>query len=130
MSTSNGKVAMPGPLALTPSTSSKVTCTANAKIQLTTANGGLTNGRIPADVTYTNKIHYTARASYAGAAETLTTTDATPAGFQTAGTTTASGAQSNLDLDISVEVIATPAGKVLVHGTYSDTIMVTLTPAM
>jgi spore coat protein U-like protein len=31
-------------------------------------------------------------------------------------------------LDISVDVLATPAGKFLVHGTYTDTIMVTLTP--
>jgi hypothetical protein len=129
VTTSNGKVATPGPLALTPSTSSKVICTSNAKIQLTTANGGLTNGPIPADASYTNKIHYTAKATYAGTTETLTTTDATPAGFQTTGRTTVSGAQTNTDLDISVDVLATPAGKFLVHGTYTDTIIVTLTPA-
>lgn len=129
VTTSNGKVATPGPITLTPSTSSKVTCTTNARIQLATTNGGLTSGRPPEDAAYTNKIHYTAKATYAGATETLTTTDATPAGFQTGGTSTVGGAQANLDLDLSVEVIATPAGKVLVHGTYSDTIMVTLSPA-
>jgi hypothetical protein len=129
VTTSNGKVATPGPVTFTPSTSSKVTCSTNAKVQLATANGGLTAGRPPADATYTNKIHYTAKATYAGATETLTTTDATPAGFQTGGTTTVGGATSNLDLDLSVEVLATPAGQFLVHGTYSDTILVTLTPA-
>jgi hypothetical protein len=128
VTTSSGKVATPGPVTLTPSTSSRVICTSNARIQLTTANGGLTNGPIPQDATYTNKIHYTAKATYAGTTETLTTTDATPAGFQTTGRTTGGGARTNIDLDIAVEVLATPAGKFLVRGTYTDTIMVTLTP--
>jgi hypothetical protein len=125
----NGSVATPGPVALTPATRSKVICTANAKIQLTTARGGLTNGTTPTDPHYTNKIHYTAKATYNGTTETLTTTDATRAGFTTTGTTTVGGAQTNVDLDIAVDLLATPAGKVLVGGTYTDTITVTLTPA-
>lgn len=129
VTTSNGKVATPGPVTLTPSTSSKVICTSNAKIQLTTSNGGLTNGPAPADSSFTNKIHYLARATYAGTTETLTTTDSTPAGFQTAGSTTAAGAQTSGNLEISVDVLPTPAGRFLVRGTYTDTIMVTLTPA-
>jgi hypothetical protein len=128
VTTSNGKVATPGALTMTPSTSSKVICTSNAKIQLTTAKGGLTNGPTPTDANYTNKIHYTAKATYNGATETLTTTDATAAGFQTIGTTTVGGAQTNVNLDITVDVLATPAGKFLVNGTYTDTITVTLTP--
>jgi hypothetical protein len=127
VTTSNG-VATPGALTLTPSTSSKVICTSNAKIQLTTARGGLTNGPTPTDPNFTNKIHYKAKATYNGATETLTTTDATAAGFRTAGTTTVGGAQTNVNLDITVDVLATPAGKLLVRGTYTDTITVTLTP--
>jgi spore coat protein U-like protein len=52
-----------------------------------------------------------------------------PAGFTTAGTTTAGGAQANVDLDIAIGVLGTPDGKVLAGGTYTDTITVTLTPA-
>jgi hypothetical protein len=127
---SNGKVAAPGPLALSPAGRSKVICTSNARIQLTTARGGLTNGTTPADANYTNKIHYTAKATYNGTTETLTTTDGTAAGFTTNGTTTVGGAQTNVDLDIAVDVLPTPNGKVLAGGTYTDTITVTLTPAM
>ena len=129
VTTSNGAVATPGPTALTPATRSKVICTSNAKIQLTTARGGLTNGTTPMDAQYTNKIHYTAKATYNGTTETLTTTDATAAGFTTTGTTTVGGAQTNVNLDLSVEVLATPPGKFLVGGTYTDTITVTLSPA-
>ena len=129
VTTANGKVATPGPLALSPATVSKVTCTSNARIQLTTARGGLTNGSAPKDASYTNKIHYTAKATYNGATETLTTSDGTAAGFTTAGTTTAGGARANADLDISLDVLATPDGKFLAGGTYTDTITLTLTPA-
>jgi hypothetical protein len=68
--TSNGTVATPGPLALWPATRSKMICTSNAKIRLTTARGGLTNGTSPTDAHYANKIHYTARATYNGTTET------------------------------------------------------------
>jgi hypothetical protein len=129
VTTSNGKVATPGPLALAPAGPSKVVCTSNARIQLTTTRGGLTNGSSPADPHYTNKIHYTAKATYNGATETLTTADSTAAGFTTNGSTTVGGAQTNVDLDIAVEVLPTPDGKVLAGGTYTDTITVTLTPA-
>jgi hypothetical protein len=111
VTTSNGAVATPGPLPLSPGTRSKVICTSNARIQLTTARGGLTHGTTPTDAHYTNKIHYTAKATYNGATETLTTTDATVAGFTTTGTTTVGGARTNVDLDLSVEVLATPPGK-------------------
>jgi hypothetical protein len=128
VTTSNGKVATPGALAMMPSTSSKVICTSNAEIQLTTANGGLTHGLTPTDTNYTNKIHYTAKPTYNGTMETLTTTDATAPGFQTTGTTSVGGAQTHANLDITVDVLATPAGKFLVRGTHTDTITVTLTP--
>jgi hypothetical protein len=122
----NGKVSA-GSLNVT-GTPGNVICTSNAKIQLTTASGGMTNGTAPADTNYTNKIHYTARATYNGITETLTTTDTTTAGFQTTGTNTTLGAKTNVPLDITVETIATPVGKFLVNGTYTDTITVTLSP--
>jgi hypothetical protein len=123
--TSNGKVTG-GSLTLT-GTSGKVICTTNAKIQLTTASGGLT-GPLPSDTNFTNKVHYTATASYNGTTDTLTTTDATTPGTTTTGSTTGGGAQTNQDLVLAVTVAPTPAGKFLVRGTYSDTLTVTLTP--
>lgn len=125
--TSNGKVAG-GSLTLS-GASGKVICTTNAKIQLKTASGGLTNGPTPpTDVNFTNKVHYTATASYNGKTEQLTTTDATTPGTTTPGTDTVAGAQTNQDLVLAVTVAATPAGKFLVSGSYSDTLTVTLTP--
>lgn len=127
VATANGKVASPGNLALS-GTNSSVICTSNARIQLTTASGGLTNPTSPPDSNYVNKIHYTATATYNGATETLTTTDATTAGFTTTGATTTAGAQTNTPLQLAVSVAATPANKYLVNGSYGDTITVTLTP--
>jgi hypothetical protein len=124
--TSNGKVAG-GSLTLS-GASGKVICTTNAKIQLKTASGGLTNGPAPTDVNFTNKVHFTATASYNGKTEQLITTDATPPGFTTPGTDTVGGPQTNQDLVLAVTVAATPAGKFLVSGAYSDTLTVTLTP--
>lgn len=125
--TANGKVATPGPLAIL-GTSGNVICTSNAKIQLTTAAGGLTNGPTPSDTNFTNKIHYTATASYNGKTETLTTTDATAPGFTTTGVDTLAGAQTNVPLNLTLNVAGTPTGKFLVNGPYADTLTVTLTP--
>jgi hypothetical protein len=124
--TSNGKVAG-GSLTLS-GASGKVICTTNAKIQLKTASGGLTNGPNPSDANFTNKVHYTATASYNGKTEQLITTDATTPGFTTVGTDTVGGPQTNQDLVLAVTVAPTPAGKFLVSGAYSDTLTVTLTP--
>jgi hypothetical protein len=127
ITTANGRVAAPGNLSLS-GTNSNVICTSNARIQLTTLSGGLTNPNPPPDSNYVNKIHYTATATYNGTAETLTTTDATTPGFTTAGAVTTGGAQTNTPLEIAVNVAATPANKFLVNGAYADTITVTLTP--
>ncbi len=128
VNTANGRVATPGNLALS-SSDSNVICTTNAKIQLTTANGGMTNPATPPDANYVNKIHYTAQATYNGMTENLTTTDATSAGFTTAGAVTTAGAQTNAPLALAVDIAATPANKFLVNGGYTDTITVTLTPS-
>jgi hypothetical protein len=128
ITTANGRVASPGALTLGGNNGS-VICTSNARIQLTTASGGLSNPTPPPDGNYVNKIHYTATASYNGATETLTTTDATTAGFQTIGAVTTAGAQTNSPLALAVNVAATPANKFLVNGSYADTITVTLTPS-
>jgi hypothetical protein len=128
IATTNGRVASPGNLTLGGADSS-VICTSNARIQLTTASGGLTNPTAPPDSNYVNKIHYTATATYNGATETLTTTDATTAGFQTGGAVTTAGAKTNVPLQLAVSVAATPANKFLVNGSYGDTLTVTLTPS-
>jgi len=128
VNTANGRVATPGNLALSGS-SSNVICTSNATIQLTTANGGMTNPAEVPDANYVNKIHYTAMATYNGKTESLTTTDATSAGFTTAGAVTTAGAQTNTPLELAVDIAATPANRFLVNGGYSDTITVTLTPS-
>ena len=125
--TANGKVASPGPVTLTGS-NGQVICTSNAKIQLTTARGGMTGVTPAPGDQYTNKIHYTVTANYNGTTETLTTTDAMPANFMTAGTNTVGGAQTNQPLTLSVTTLATPTSKFLTNGGYSDTITVTLTP--
>lgn len=125
--TANGRVATPGNLALSGG-NSNVICTSNARIQLTTASGGLVNPTTPPDSNYVNKIHYTATATYNGATENLTTTDATTAGFTTTGVVTTAGAQTNMPLQLGVSIAATPTNKFLVNGAYADTITVTLTP--
>jgi hypothetical protein len=114
-----------GPLALG-GTSGQVICTLNAKIQLTSANAGLTN---PATVAnpFINKIHYTATASYNGATETINTATAT-AGVATAGVNTTAGGKTNFPLDLAVNITQTPQGNYLANGTYSDTLVVTLSP--
>jgi hypothetical protein len=127
VATANGQVA-PGPLSLSGS-SGTVVCSTNAKIQLTTANGGLKNAATPPDESHVNRIHYVASAGYNGMTETLTTSDATPANFTTTGTTTTAGARSNAPLTVGVTSVATTPGKALVSGSYTDVITVTLTPA-
>ena len=127
IATANGKVSSPGNLALS-GTNSTVICTSNARIQLTTLSGGVTNPNTPTDSNYVNKIHYTATATYNGATETLTTTDTTTPGFTTAGAVTTAGAQTGPPLQLAVSIAATPPTKFLLNGSYADTITVTLTP--
>ena len=108
-------------------TSGSVICTSNAKIQLTSVKAGLTNS-VAAANPFVNKIHYTATASYNGTTETINTTTATP-NAPTAGTTTAAGAQTNMPLNLAINITATPSGKYLANGTFDDTLIVTLSPA-
>lgn len=107
-------------------TSGSVICTSNAKVQLTTTNAGLTNSVAAADP-FVNKIHYTATATYNGTTETINTATAT-AGAPTAGTTTTAGAQTGSPLDLAVNITPTPSGKFLANGTFTDTLVVTLSP--
>ena len=107
-------------------TSGLVICTLNARIQLTSTNAGLIN---PATVAspFINKIHYTATASYNGATETINTTTAA-AGVATSGAVTTAGGKTNFPLDLTVNIAATPPGSYLANGTYSDRLIVTLSP--
>jgi hypothetical protein len=122
---SNGVVAS-GPLAIG-GTSGQVICTMNAKIQLTSANAGLTNP-VTVQAPFVNKIHYTASASYNGATETIDTTQVT-AGSPTAGHTTTAGAKTNFPLDLTLNITPTQQGTYLANGSYGDVLTVTLSPA-
>lgn len=127
VTTANGRVAA-GVLTLS-GVNGQVICTQNAKIQLSTLSGGMTNSGTPPNTTdYTNKIHYTVTASYNGVTDTLTTTDSTGANFTTLGTTSTLGPQTNQPLALEVSTLATPANKFLFSGAYTDTITVTLSP--
>ena len=128
VTTENGKVKNPDTALSLSVGTSKVVCTGNAKIQLTTTSGGLTSGTTAPPNGYTNKIHYTATATYNGKTETLTTTDSTAAGTTTLGAITTAGPQTNMDLIIVVTPTATPANKALINGLYGDTLTITLTP--
>jgi hypothetical protein len=106
--------------------SGSVICTLNARIQLTSTNAGLTNPATVADP-FINKIHYTATATYNGANETINTTTAT-AGVATSGAVTTQGGKTNFPLDLAVNITPTPPNKYLANGTFSDTLVVTLSP--
>jgi hypothetical protein len=106
--------------------SGQVICTLNARIQLTSTNAGLTNPATVADP-FINKIHYTATASYNGAIETINTTTAA-AGVATSGAVTTAGGKTNFPLDLAVNITPTPPNKYLANGTFSDTLVVTLSP--
>ena len=125
VSVANG-VVTPGNLTIG-GTSGLVICTSNAKIQLTSVKAGLTNSVAAADP-FINKIHYTATASYNGTTETINTTTATP-NTPTTGTTTTGGVQTNMPLNLAINITATPSGKFLANGTFDDTLIVTLSPA-
>jgi len=103
-----------------------VVCTENAKIQLTTTNGGLV-GPSSATAPFIKRIDYSASATYNGVTEALNTSGRA-AGFQTTGTSSTAGAQSGASLVVSVTSNATPAGNYLVPGSYVDTLVITLTP--
>lgn len=118
-------VVTPGNLTIGGSSGS-VICTDNARIQLRTTSKGLTNPAAAAGV-FVNKIHYTATANYNGATETINTEAAT-AGVDTAGVLTAGGPQTNQPLTLAIDITATPSGKFLANGTYTDTLVVTLSP--
>ena len=68
-----------------------------------------------------------ATASYNGANETINTTTAT-AGVATSGAVTTQGGKTNFPLDLAVNITPTPQNKYLANGTYSDTLVVTLSP--
>jgi hypothetical protein len=104
----------------------QVICTSNARIQLTTTNKGLTN-TLGASDPFVSKIHYTATAAYNGKTETIDTTTAT-AGTPTTGQVTTAGAQTNMALQLGLNITATPPGRYLANGTFTDTLIVTLSP--
>ncbi len=116
-------------------TQGTVACTSNATITLTSASGGLSNttaaglSAAGAAGAFTNKIHYSAQASYNGQTAGI---DTSPIWTQTAVTatspTTSLGAQTAGVLALTVDVKPTAVGRLLAGGDYLDTLTVTLTP--
>ena len=102
-----------------------VNCNENIKLTLTSLNGGVLGGAGVAG--YSNRIDYTASATYSGLTQTLTTsgTPGQSSGI-TAGLSTG-GASSSATLGVTITPI-TPAN-VLLPGAYSDTLAVLLTPS-
>lgn len=105
--------------AVTPAISvASVACTKISDVTLTTTNTGLTTGSSAAG--FQNVIHYTAAASFAGAAPSLTTSSGT-----TATAATNAGANSGtLSVTITPQANTSP----MLAGSYADTLVVTLTP--
>jgi len=94
-----------------------VACSKAANITLSTTNTGLTG---PGTVTnFQNVIHYTADASFGGAAPSLDTSTATSATAATAGAAT-----GPLTVDITPAANTSP----MVPGGYTDTLVVLLEP--
>ena len=116
--------------------SGTVACTSSATVLLESANGGLTNttgaGNLAANNnagTFTNKIHYTATASYGSRTETLDTGSGagpiTP--ITVGGSVVAGGAQTTGTLVFGVS-IKPNTSQTLVGGNYADSLRVTLAP--
>lgn len=95
-----------------------VACTKISNLTLTTTNTGLTTAG--SNGSFQNVIHYTAAASFAGAAPTLVTSSATTA---TAATNTGANG-GTLTVDITPSANTLP----MLAGNYADVLVVTLTP--
>jgi hypothetical protein len=103
--------------ALATVTVASVACTKISDLTLTSTNTGLTGpGAVGG---FDNVIHYTAAASFDGAAPSL---DTSVGNTVTAATTGA--ASGNLTVDITPQANASP----MVAGSYADVLVVTLTP--
>ena len=107
---------------------SPAVCNTNTLIQIKSQKNGLTSATA-ASGSFTNKIHYTATATFNGATDTYNTaTPSASAGVFDTGTSTTSGAASG-NLAIAVTTQSTTAGSYLVAATdYSDVLTVQLTP--
>lgn len=122
--TTNGQVAA-GSVTITGS-DSPVVCNQNTRIQLRSAQAGLTGPGSPTG-SFINKIHYTATATANAVTESINTTSATANVFTSPGTSSTAGAFSGV-LALSISTLATPSGSYLLPGSYSDTLTVQLTP--
>ena len=96
-----------------------VVCNKAANIDTTSSQGGVTTGGA-APSGATNVIEYTAVASFGGATSTIDTS----AGTTGTQGTTANAATGNLNVSITPQTPALP----LTPGSYTDTLVVTLTP--
>lgn len=103
--------------ALTQVSVANVACSKISNLKLETTNTGLTGPGIATG--FQNVIHYTASASFDGAAPSLDTSSATTATAATSG-----ASNGTLTVDITPQANTNP----MVSGSYSDVLVVTLTP--
>lgn len=103
--------------ALTQVSVANVACSKVSDLTLTTTNTGLTGPAAAGG--FQNVIHYTAAASFDGAAPTLDTSTGTTVSAATTGAAT-----GTLTVDITPQANASP----MVAGGYADVLVVTLTP--
>lgn len=112
-----------------------VQCTSSLTVKLSSTSGGLLNsgGAGQATGSFVNKIHYTATARYGSeplatvaTTQTIPTTGPAPVAGNY-GTPTSAATLSNATIVVEVAVDSS-GSNFLVNGTYSDTLVVTLTP--
>jgi hypothetical protein len=109
---------------------SNVTCTSLPKLKLISANGGLSGGSLEGlPINFVNKIHYTAKATYAGEFVELTSSaaDSTTVGV-TSATPISSGQQTGASITLLITPVPTSSGNLLRTGGYTDTLHLTIGP--
>ena len=105
--------------ALSQVTVASVVCSKASNVTLSTTNTGLTGPTAPS-LSFQDVIHYTAVASYGGAAPSLDTAAPGPSATdQTSG-----AASGDLTVDITPQLNTLP----MTTGAYADVLVVTLTP--
>jgi hypothetical protein len=122
-----GRVTGDQPFSMSGSSAS-IICTSKIKVSIHTLNKGLLSAATNVGTNFTNKIHYTAKATYNGTTATLDTADgALVNNTAISGLSDTASHTGVVAFDIKTQ--ATPSDKYLVDGQYHDTITVTVAPS-